>query len=181
MNNIIHEYLNKLRLISKLQEGQSLDTTNGITIYNFTYLNWVWRKWNRDNKDEVTKFLQEFYKSIDQSVEQIISDLNTTKDENKKKKLISIIINLAEKIKLSFKGLESLSKTYISYPKTISIIEGIVQDFAIITYKHLIEVIPFELLLKTLKENILYNGDIIYIGFNERSNQNNAIIDDNAE
>ena len=168
MHNIMHDQLNKLRLISKLQEGQSLDTTNGLTVYEFGIWNWAWRKWNRDNKDEVTRYLQEFYRSVDQSVEQLVSDIRCSKDETKRKKFINIAENLAEKIKASITGIEKLSKTYSQYPKTTSTLEGIVQDFAIVTYKQLMEVIPVENLSKILKENILYNGILLYVGVNDK-------------
>ena len=62
MNNIIHDHLNKLRLISKLRQGQSLDTNGQLSVYEFSYMNWLWRKWHNSNKEEVVRYLQEFYK-----------------------------------------------------------------------------------------------------------------------
>lgn len=167
MNNAMHDQLNKLRLIGKLQVGQSLDTSNGLSVYEFGYLNWVWRKWNRDNKEEVTRYLQEFYRSVDQSVEQLISDIKNTKDENKKKKLLHTATNLAEKLKASIGGIENLSKTYSAYTRTYTMLEGIVQDFAISIYVQLIEILPATYLTKSLKENVLYNGIILHRGLND--------------
>jgi hypothetical protein len=180
MNNMLHEQLNRLRLISKLQEGQSLDTGNGLTVYEFSYTNWLWRKWNRDNKDEVTRFLQEFYRSIDQSVEQLVGDIRLTKDEHKKNKLLHVASNLAEKLKSSISGVEKLSRTYATYPKTTSTLEGIVQDFAIVTYKQLLEVMPRDKLTKSLKDNVTYNGMILYIGIasNAGTEEKNADVDE---
>ena len=59
MNINLHEQLNKLRIISKLREGQSLYTKENITVYEFSYLNWAWRKWYNDNKEEVVRYLQD--------------------------------------------------------------------------------------------------------------------------
>lgn len=164
MNNMMHDQLNKLRLISKLREGQSLYTVNGLTVYEFSYWNWAWRKLYGDNKNEVTRYLQEFYKSTDQLVDQLVSDIKTSKEDIKKEKLINVAANLAEKIKSSIVGIEKLSKTYAQYPRTISVLEGIVQDFAVVTYKQLIKAIPDVYLNKSLKENIIYNGTVIYVG-----------------
>ncbi len=167
MQNAIHEALNKLRLIGKIHEGQSLDTTTGnIYIYDFNIWNWIWRKLYRDGKCEVTRWLQDFYVSLDQVTEQLISDINNIKDEVRKNRLIEIAITLAERLKGSFVGIENISKTYSSYPKTVAELDGIVQDYMIITYKHLMSVLPQEKLSKTLKENITYHGIIQYMGVN---------------
>lgn len=168
MNNTIHDHLNKLRLISKLKEGQSLDTTNDLSVYEFTYLNWFWRKWRGDNKEEVTRFLQEFYRSVDQSTEQLINEIKNCKEEQKKNKYIKVSINLAEKLKDSIHGLEILSKTYNNYPKTIAIIEGIIQDFAISTYSQLLEIIPQNKYGRELSSNVTYHGNIIYMGIENK-------------
>ena len=53
----MHSLLNKLRIIATLQEGQKLDISNGmISIYNDNFINWLYRKWNRDSKVETIKF-----------------------------------------------------------------------------------------------------------------------------
>ncbi len=156
MNNVIHDYLNKLRLISKLKEGQSLCVKDHVSIYEFNYVNWFWRKLYNDNKNEVARFLQEFYKSIDQSVELLVSDLKN------KPKNISVIINLAEKIKLSIHGIENLSKTYNNYPQIVAILEGIIQDYAISSYKQLLENIPVNCRTKYLNDDVMYNETVLY-------------------
>ena len=74
MNNILHDQLNTLRLLSRLKEGQSLYINNGVTVYEFSYFYWAYRKLAGDNKTEVTRWLQEFYKSIDQSADQLICE-----------------------------------------------------------------------------------------------------------
>jgi hypothetical protein len=163
MNNIIHDYLNKLRLISKLKEGQSLYVKDTVNIYEFNYINWLWRKFYNDNKNEVVRYLQELYKSIDQSIEMLINEINThNKETFKKKSDITIAIILAEKIKSSINGIENLSKTYIHFPQTVAMLEGIIQDYAISSYKQLMEIIPEELKTKNLSGNVIYNDIILY-------------------
>ena len=167
MNINLHEQLNKLRIISKLREGQSLYTKENITVYEFSYLNWAWRKWYNDNKEEVVRYLQEFYRSVDQSVEMLIIDIARTTDETKKNKLLHVSINLAEKIKHSVSGVENLSKTYVSFPKITAMLEGIIQDFAAVTYKQLIEIIPKHMITRELSSNLTYCNCILYKGSND--------------
>lgn len=166
VNNIMHEHINKLRIISKIRPGQKLDTTSGITVYEESIFNWLYRKYYRDSKDEAVRILQEIYKSIDRSTEQLLLDFKNVKDKNKLFKLITIIINLAENIKSSITGIENLSKTYVQYPKTVATLEGIIQDFAIVSYTQLLESIPEEKLTKNLRENINYMGVVLYLGKN---------------
>ena len=61
MNAIFHDLLCKLRIISKLKVNQKLDTTNGLNIYTEGWISWMYRKINRDNKDEGVRFLDELY------------------------------------------------------------------------------------------------------------------------
>lgn len=175
----MHEHLNKLRIISKIRASQRLDTTNGLTVYEESIYNWFLRKYYHDNKDEGTRYLQDLYRSIDQSVEQLTNDIRRMKDENKKIRKIHIAINLAEKIKLSVYGVENLAKTYAPYPKTTATLEGVIQDFAVVTYTQLLEVIPKERISKLLKENITYNGIILYLGMNSYLNSRNIVNDIN--
>jgi len=178
MYGITYEHLNNLRIISKIRPGQRLDTTNGLTIYEDGIINWLFRKYYRDTKDETVYILQNLYKSIDQCSEQLISDIINIKDKNKLFKKITIAINLAENLKTSISGIENLSKTYSQYPKTVSVLEGIIYDIAIITYTQLIDNIPMDKLTKTLKENVLYNSNIIYDS-NNTTDVNNTIYDSN--
>lgn len=165
MNDIMHEYLNKLRIIGKIRKDEKLDTTNGqLNVYRPGWFNWIYRKYYGDNKEEGTRYLQDFFKSLDQTVEQLVSEINlytpkqgqvTTARYNK---LINIAINLAEKIKQSIHGIENLSHTYAAYPRTTSTLEGIIQDFALPTYKQLIDIIPSARLTKVLKERFKYGS-----------------------
>lgn len=175
MNAIIHDYLIKLRVISKIRRGQRLDTTRGLTVYKEGIIQWFYRKWCHDNKDETVRILLDLYRSIDQSVGQLIMEIkNKQNTKNTKTRKIQIATNLAMKIKTSITGIENLAKTYIHYPKITATLEGIVEDIAIATYKHLLTEIPKDKLPKTLKENIVYNGNILYPSINK------VIIDENT-
>lgn len=158
MNNILHDQLNTLRLLSRLKEGQSLYISNGVTVYEFSYFYWAYRKLAGDNKNEVTRWLQEFYKSIDQSADQLICELRSIKDDTKRRKTLLIVRSFALVLKDSIRGIENLSKTYSQYPKTISILEGVIKDYLLFTYNQLIEVVPPELMVRELTVPITFNG-----------------------
>lgn len=172
MNNIMHEHLNKLRIISTIREGQKLNTSHGqLSVYEPSMINWFYRKWNNDSKDEGTNCLRTFYANLDQAVEQHLSEIKNceARETHKKKRLLYVASTIAEKIKLSITGIEKLSKTYVEYPKTTSELEGIVQDIAIVTYKQLIENLPSEYITDKLKERITYNGTTLYNGMGSPS------------
>lgn len=161
MNNIMQDHLKNLRVISKLQEGQSLDTNKKLAIYEPTWFNWILRKISYDNKYEVIRFLRDFYRTLEQSTEQLICDLTYVKDKIKKNKLMENVINLTKQLKLSFVGLDNLMKTYKKYPEIVADLESITQDIAILTYKQLLDCIP-ENKIDNLTETITINGQVIF-------------------
>lgn len=179
MNNMMHEHLNKLRIISTIREGQKLNTSHGqLSVYEPGVINWFYRKWNNDSKDEGTNCLRTFYTNLDQAVEQHLNEIKNceARENHKKKRLLYVASTIAEKIKLSIAGIEKLSKTYVEYPKTTSELEGIVQDIAIVTYKQLIENLPGEYITDKLKERITYNGTTLYKGIGSPSSvSSNAV------
>lgn len=170
MNDVMHDLLNKLRVIGKVKVGQKLDTSNGMLhVYTDTWINWAYRKWNRDNKDEGVRYLRDLYKALSQSVETLISEL-ATKDDNKKCLIVYVLINTATEIKTSIKGLECLSKTYVGFPTTLSSLDGILKDYVLVLYKSLLEAIPEDKLTKELRESITYSGEVVF----NLANSNNS-------
>ena len=167
MDDILHEFLNKLRIISKIKPGQRLSTIDDLNIYVEGYFQWLKRKYYYDGKDTTARVLLDLYRSIYQYTEQLINEITNTKSENIKQQKITTAINLAEKISTSIKGLENLTKTYNNYPKTRSAIEGIVCDYAIVIFKLLMKNIPVH--NRKLSCDIKYMGDVIYIGDGEGS------------
>lgn len=165
MNDVMHELLNKLRIIGKIKEGQKLDTSNGgLHIYTDSWTNWALRKWNRENKDEGVRYLRDLYKSFGQSVETVINESITCKNETRKSQAIYVLINAATELRASIKGLDALSKTYTGYPTTVAALEGILRDYVIVTYSLLVEAIPEQRKPKEFKESIMYTGQIIIKG-----------------
>lgn len=158
INDIMHDLLNKLRIISKIKEGQKLDTSKGLSIYSDSLLNWIIRKWYHDCKDEGIRFLRDLYKSFAQSIDSLISQ----SDHNKKANIQYIIINSAIELKNSIRGIENLAKTYSGYPTTTAALEGILRDYIIVTYTTLLDSIPDDKKPKELQQDILYMGNIIY-------------------
>jgi hypothetical protein len=168
MNDILHGQLNQLRIISKVRAGQRLDTTNNLTVYEDSILNWVIRKYYHDSKDEAVRLLQDLYRTINQSVTQLIADILTTRDDQCRLRKMQVALTLASLINTSIKGVENLSNTYSTFTRTTSILHGIVQDFAIVTYTQLLNVIPDNIYTKDLNDSVLYNGHVIYIGVNAK-------------
>jgi hypothetical protein len=174
----VHSQLNKLRIISKIKEGQKLDTANGLHIYTDGWINWLSRKWYRDNKDEGIRFLLDLYKSFGQSVETIINESKLTyKNAN-----LSIItreylysrqvygmITAAVELKSSIKGIDCLTKTYAGFPATTASLEGIVRDYIVVIYSLLLDAIPDDKKPKDLLEDIIYDGQTVFRG-NEQLN-----------
>ncbi len=164
MTEVMHDLLNKLRVIGKVREGQKLDTSNGLNVYTDTWANWIFRKWNRDNKDEGIRFLQDLYRSLQQSAETVITELKIAVDETKKAKAIYVLINTATELKTSIKGLDNLAKTYSNFPTTLASLEGILRDYVIVTYTALLDAIPEDRLTKSLRESITYGNVVVYNG-----------------
>ncbi len=167
MNDVMHDLLNKIRIISKIREGQKLDTNNGLNVYTEGWLNWLARKWNRDTKDEGVRYLRDLYKSIQQTVENIINESkmqNHTSAPTRQPLAVYVLVNTATELKASVKGLDNLCKTYVHFPTTVAAIDGILKDYVIVTYSSIIDAIPEEKLTKELRESVSYGGNIIYKG-----------------
>lgn len=164
MNDTMHEHLNKLRIISKVRSGQRLDTTNGLTVYEDSFYNWFIRKYYHDGKDESVRYLQDLYRGINQFAKQLVANIENSRESDRKARRMQIAINMAVLIKSSVAGVENLSKTYVPYPKTTAMLEGIVHDFAIVAYTDLLQAIPTAKYNKRMQESISYHGVILYLG-----------------
>lgn len=182
MSDVSSKNLKKLRVLHYLKEGQTLTTANNtFNIYSPGIISWLFRKFNNDNKNNVISTLEELYHMVEYMTEHLIADYKTNKDDMKKIKIMDQIIRLAERINLSFIGLENLCKTYKEYPDTIASIEGIIQDSALVSYKQLINTIPDNRLTDLLRENIRFGttnyqileGNVIASQINIHNNVNN--------
>lgn len=162
MNNIMHQQLNQLRVISLFKEGDKARLENGfLTIEDKSWLSWIKRqKWlqpwsvEHDSKEETVRYLQQFYVSICQTSEQILSEIIHSAADKKKDKIILAIISLAEKLYMSITGIDNLSKTYRFYPKQCAELKGIIDDYARPTLQLLIPCIPSDKMPRVLAEYI---------------------------
>ena len=155
MDDSLQQYLIKLRIIARIDVNQRLDTTNNaVRIYGNSWLDWGIRKICSDGKKETFRYLQNLYREIDQQADQLINLLVNSKDDIKQKKALRDCVTLAEKIKLSIRGLNNLYNTYKGYQDVQAGIESIREDFALRTYDTLLETIPADKLTEILLEPI---------------------------
>jgi hypothetical protein len=164
ISDVMHDLLNKLRIIAQVKEGQKLDTTNGLDVYTEGWINWAFRKWYRDSKDEGIRFLRELYRSLQQSVETVVGEYNNSPNKTRRAMAINVLMNTAVELKSSVRGLDNLRKTYMGYPSTVAHIHGIIRDYVIVTYATLLDVIPAKKLTDDLRESITFDAKIIYNG-----------------
>jgi len=161
MNDVMHGLLDKLRIVGTIKEGQKLDTTYGLNVYTEGWINWLFRKWHRDNKDEGMRQLCDLYKSLQQSIETVISASKHSTDSTM---INYVLLNSAKELRHSVKGLENLCKTYANCPATPAKIKGIIMDYVIVTYSSLMSCIPRDKLTPELRESITFNGVVVYEG-----------------
>ena len=145
MESVKQKYLTELRIISKIPLNGKLSTTdNDLNIYKDTLSNWLWRKFKGDNKHNTTKYLIVLYSEINLFSEQLMENINSETDENRKKKKINMLVSLTEKIKESLYGIRNLIGTYRDFLKTASMLECLEQDIIIPQYRILKSFIPEE-------------------------------------
>lgn len=162
-----HALLNKLRVVGQIKEGQKLSTNgNNLYIYADGWMNWFFRKWSHDSKDEGVRTLRDLFRSLDQSTDVLILDTKSH-NETKHTNALYFIINIAIELKNSIKGLENLAKTYVNYQTTVAEIVGLVKDFALVRYRTLLSVIPSEKMPKELKESVSFRGECVYRGIDD--------------
>jgi len=157
MENILHLYLCKLRIISKVPIGGKLDISqNDLNIYYGGIVAWMFRKAYGDNKDNATKYLIELYKEINSFSDQMMYNINMEKNSIVIRKKINMLVSLTEKLKESLIGIRNLIGTYKYYLKIVSLLECLEQDVIIPQYKSLIKFIPKEFYTEILKKPIIY-------------------------
>jgi hypothetical protein len=158
MDSILHQYLTKLRIISKIPEHGKLDTTqNDLNIYYGTIINWVWRKFNGDSKDCTTKFLVSLFREINSFSDQLMYNIITEKNPICKNRKMTMLVSLTEKIKESLTGIRNLIGTYKDYLKVVSVLECLEQDIIIPQYHTLKKFTPIEYQTEILKTEISYS------------------------
>jgi hypothetical protein len=158
MENIIHNYLVKLRVISKIPEHGRLDTThNDLNIYYGGIFGWLFRKAYGDNKETSTKYLIDLYKEMNAFSDQLMYNISIESNEILKRKKLSILVSLAEKMKSSLIGIRNLIGTYKNYLKIVSLLENLEQDIVIPQYRLLLKFIPKPYHTESLRTPITYS------------------------
>ena len=158
MENILHNYLTKLRIISKIPEhGRLSITNNDLNIYYGGLFEWVLRKAYGDNKDGTTKYLIDLYREINSFSEQLMYNINTEQNTIRQRKKIIMLVSLTEKLKESLSGIRNLIGTYKDYLKIVSLLECLEQDVIIPQYKTLLKFIPKIYHTQILKTSIKYS------------------------
>lgn len=163
METVIHTYLTKLRIISKIPVNGRLNITNNdLDIYKDSFINWFLRKWGNDCKDNATKYLYDLYREINSFSNQIMDNINFEQTESRKVILIIMLVSLAEKIKESLIGIRNLIGTYKDWLKTCSNLECLEQDIIISQFRILKNFIPEKFHTDIIKSNITYSH--VYTG-----------------
>lgn len=153
MEIIAHQYLTKLRIISKIPENGQLDLTNNdLNIYNPTILNWVYRKLQGDGKLNTVTYLRSFYREVNGFTTDLMKSIDVEQNELNKSRKIILLTSLAEKIKESTIGVDNLVKTYRHYHKIISTLESIQQDIIENQLKNIIMFVPEKFKTEVLKD-----------------------------
>jgi hypothetical protein len=157
MNNLYHEQLDKLRIISKLKEGDKLDVRYGMAIQDtsWTWLSWIGRMFSKNSKTESVRALRELYNSVAHIVEQLLETIQSNPNDQRCSQRIFTAVSFAEKLKESLVGLENLATTYSAHPSIVSNIEGIVQDYLMPTYTLIKTTIDDTHHTHTLKEPVI--------------------------
>lgn len=157
MDAILHSYLTKLRIISKIPANGKLDITNNdLNIYYDSVVNWMLRKFHGDNKYNATKYLTEIYREINLFSDQLMYNIESEINTNEKLKKMNMLISLAEKLKESMSGIKNLMGTYKEYVKVISSLECLEQDIILPQYNTIKKFIPENYHTTILKTPLLY-------------------------
>jgi hypothetical protein len=158
MESMLHTYLVRLRIIAKIPARGRLDTTqNDLNIYYDNIVNWLWRKFQGDGKEHAVKYLTDMYREINSFSDQLMHNINTESTDVRKRKKISLLVSLTEKLKESLTGIRHLIGTYKDYLKIISLLECIEQDIVIPQYNILLKFIPYEYHTEILKTEISHS------------------------
>lgn len=158
MENRLHLYLCKLRIISKIPVGGKLDISyNDINIYYGGFVGWIYRKISGDSKDNAAKYLIELYKEINEFSDQLMYNIQTETNNIIVIKKTNMLVSLTEKLKESLTGILNLIDTYKHYLKIVSLFECLEHDVIIPQYKTLLNFIPVIYHTNILKNPIKYS------------------------
>lgn len=158
MENILHNYLTRLRIISKCPVNGRLDTThNDINIYYGGIISWMYRKAYGDSKENTTKYLIDLYREINSFSDQLMYNILMEQNDIRRRKKLTMLVSLTEKMKESLSGIRNLIGTYKEYLKIVSLLECLEQDLIIPQYRTLLKFIPEPFHTEILKTSITHS------------------------
>jgi hypothetical protein len=122
-----------LKIISKLKPGYKLSLKENDSkicdiFIDTSYLNYIYRFFSNNSRDQTTNFLESLDKEITKKIEEIVNeDYNDSNMFLNSK--VNILLNLSHNLNLSLVGLNNLINTYIDDEYIISKIEMIINNF----------------------------------------------------
>lgn len=123
-----------LKIISKLKPGYKLsvkennEQVNDVYI-DTSYLQYIYRIFSDNSRDNTTKFLEILDKEITKKIEELVKKEDYTDTNMFLNSKENILLNLSHNLNLSLVGLNNLINTYANDEYTISKIEMIINNF----------------------------------------------------
>jgi hypothetical protein len=123
-----------LKIIAKLKPGYKLslkenDNVTSNVYIDTSYLQYIYRIFSDNSRDNTTKFLETLDREITKKIEELVKE-ETFNDSNMfLNSKENILLNLSHNLNLSLVGLNNLINTYVNDEYTISKIEMIINNF----------------------------------------------------
>lgn len=123
-----------LKIIAKLKPGYKLslkenDNVTSNVYIDTSYLQYIYRIFSDNSRDNTTKFLETLDREITKKIEELVKE-ETFNDSNMfLNSKENILLNLSHNLNLSLVGLNNLINTYANDEYTISKIEMIINNF----------------------------------------------------
>ncbi len=152
MDQNLHATLTKFRIIASIEVGQKIDTkSNELTIQHVDFVTRLYRTFNSDSRDCTISYLED-----------LILKFQVPSDNLIKQNLFPQILDSIEALQGFVLGIGTLAKTYKSDKTTVQKLKSIIKDYVLPIYKKLIYHISPELLTEKIKEELSFNGDVIF-------------------
>ncbi len=141
----LHDHIDKLRIISKIKSGDKLNTVNDFSIHKPILGSSIIRTIYQEGKQKTITYINDLFISNGQFIIRLLEDIKNEHEINKLNQLYDIVVQFANEIRQSISGISELSKTYNYSQETTAKLEGIINDFAIPSYKELLSILPKEI------------------------------------
>ena len=123
-----------LKIIAKLKPGYKLslkenDNISSNVYIDTSYLQYIYRIFSDNSRDNTTKFLETLDKEITKKIEELVKEEIFNDSNMFLNSKENILLNLSHNLNLSLVGLNNLINTYANDEYTISKIEMIINNF----------------------------------------------------